>query len=1101
MNDDTAVVANSPQHAETQDAQAAPAPAIYALAPGLSADGLEAWLDQAARLGFDHVLLPVPFPAAGAEAAPLVQTHDVLAAPLRGEAAPGLRALAASCRARNLAVLIDVVVDRIAAGGPLAAAAGEVFAAPDLASLPDPRGAIAAEDVALARAGTADAAARLGAWWGARLAAWQEAGIAGFRLLGLSRLPADALAPFIVALRAAAPQAMLCGWTPGIAWPALDGLVGAGLDFVFPSLAWWDWQSAWLWQETGILASVAKLIACPRAADAPAPPGALDPALAARRARREILFAAGFGTGWMLPMGLEYGRPVDGDITPQQARAAAGFDLAAEVSGANAARAADPALRSPAPPRLLSGPGAPVLAVLRTDTADPRRARRAALLLANAGLEHRRPLALDQVLATIGQPLGLWRQMLLPDAAPLSPQSRLVLAPGEVRLATAAAPAVVRDAAPPAAQSASLAAQAPRIGIEDVTPRVDGGDFPAKRTVGELVVVEADVICDGHDQLGVALRWRAPGEEGWAEARMRPLGNDRWQAHLPLTTLGTWRFLIEAWRDAFASFRDELGKKHKAGVDTLLELQEGLDLVGRSVARAPAGARASVAALHQRLQDADTEVRRAMLLADETAAIMAAADDCPFAARSGEFTIAAERIGARFASWYEIFPRSMSDDASRHGTFADVQLHLPRIRAMGFDVLYFPPIHPIGRTNRKGRNNSLTPAPEDPGSPYAIGADAGGHDALHPELGTLEDFRALIAAAARHGLEIALDFAIQCSPDHPWLRQHRGWFDWRPDGTIRYAENPPKKYEDIVNVDFYAPEAIPGLWLALCNVVLFWAAQGVRLFRVDNPHTKPLPFWQWMIATVKARYPDTAFLAEAFTRPKVMYRLAKVGFSQSYTYFTWRDTKRELQDYLEELTTTAPKEFFRPHFFVNTPDINPVFLQNSGRPGFLIRAALAATLSGLWGVYNGFELCEARALPGREEYADSEKYQIRVRDHDRPGNIRAEITELNRLRRENPALQSHLTVTFHNAGNDAILYYEKATADRSNVLLVAVSLDPHQAQEADIEVPLWQWQLPDSASVAVEDLLGGATFNWAGKIQHVRLTPERPYAIWRVRPV
>ena len=442
----------------------------------------------------------------------------------------------------------------------------------------------------------------------------------------------------------------------------------------------------------------------------------------------------------------------------------------------------------------------------------------------------------------------------------------------------------------------------------------------------------------------------------------------------------------------------------------------------------------------------------------------------------------------------------MSDDESRHGSFADVEKHLPRIAGMGFDVLYFPPISPIGRTNRKGRNNTLTPAPDDPGSPYAIGSEDGGHDALHPMLGSLADFQHLRESARAHGLELAIDFAIQCSPDHPWLKQHPGWFDWRPDGTIRYAENPPKRYEDIVNVDFYARDAVPELWLALCDVVLFWAGQGIRLFRVDNPHTKPLPFWQWMIGEVRARYPDAVFLAEAFTRPKVMYRLAKIGFSQSYTYFTWRNSKRELEAYLTELDTEPPRDFFRPHFFVNTPDINPPFLQTSGRPGFLIRAALAATLSGLWGVYNGFELCETAAVPGKEEYLDSEKYQLRAWDWDRPGNIVSEITALNRIRRQNPALQTHRRVRFLTARNDAVLYYEKATPDRANVVLVAVSLDPQQAQDADFDLPLWHWRLPDEASLSGHDLLTGDRFTWHGKTQHIRLTPERPYAIWRASP-
>jgi starch synthase (maltosyl-transferring) len=460
-----------------------------------------------------------------------------------------------------------------------------------------------------------------------------------------------------------------------------------------------------------------------------------------------------------------------------------------------------------------------------------------------------------------------------------------------------------------------------------------------------------------------------------------------------------------------------------------------------------------------------------------------------------------DRVKARFSAWYEMFPRSAAREPGRHGTFRDVEARLPYVAELGFDVLYFPPIHPIGTTNRKGRNNALKAAPGDPGSPYAIGASDGGHDAIHAALGTPEDFRRLVAAAREHGLEIALDFAIQCSPDHPWLKQHPEWFRHRADGSIRFAENPPKKYEDIVNVDFYAEGAIPELWLALRDVVLHWAGEGVRIFRVDNPHTKPLPFWEWMIADVRGRHPDVIFLAEAFTRPTMMYRLAKIGFSQSYTYFTWRNGKGEIADYLRELTTTEVADYYRPHFFVNTPDINPFFLQSSGRAGFLIRAALAATLSGLWGVYSGFELCESAALPGREEYLDSEKYEARQRDFNAPGNIVAEITTLNRLRRLHPALHSHLGVRFYNAFNDQVLVYGKPSPDGAEMILVAVSLDPHQAQEASFEVPLWEWKLPDNGSVEVEDLMRGTRFAWHGKVQHVRLDPaDLPFAIWRVTP-
>ncbi|WP_132650356.1 alpha-1,4-glucan--maltose-1-phosphate maltosyltransferase [Pseudomonas aeruginosa] len=458
--------------------------------------------------------------------------------------------------------------------------------------------------------------------------------------------------------------------------------------------------------------------------------------------------------------------------------------------------------------------------------------------------------------------------------------------------------------------------------------------------------------------------------------------------------------------------------------------------------------------------------------------------------------------GARLPLEYELFPRSESGDPTRHGTFDDVIRRLPQIAAMGFDVLYFPPIHPIGRTHRKGRNNSLRAEAGDPGSPYAIGSEEGGHEAIHPELGDREDFRRLLVAVREHGMELALDFAIQCSPDHPWLREHPGWFAWRPDGSLRYAENPPKKYEDIVNVDFYAEQALPSLWEALRDVVLGWVEQGVTLFRVDNPHTKPLPFWEWLIAEVRGRHPQVIFLSEAFTRPAMMARLGKVGFSQSYTYFTWRNDKQELAEYFAELNQPPWRDCYRPNFFVNTPDINPWFLQRSGRPGFLIRAALATMGSGLWGMYSGFELCEAAALPGKEEYLDSEKYQLRPRDYQAPGNIVAEIARLNRIRRENPALQTHLGFQAYNAWNDRILYFGKRTADLANFVLVAVCLDPHEAQEAHFELPLWEFGLPDDASLQGEDLMNGHRWVWHGKVQWMRIEPwHLPFGIWRVRRV
>jgi starch synthase (maltosyl-transferring) len=536
---------------------------------------------------------------------------------------------------------------------------------------------------------------------------------------------------------------------------------------------------------------------------------------------------------------------------------------------------------------------------------------------------------------------------------------------------------------------------------------------------------------------------------------------------------------------------------------TALEVEEGREQVLAALQHVADADWESAGGFAMQLADADGRCALQILTSTNLDALLQRCGERHFQTRlPRELLIDVERPAAAFASWYELFPRSQTRAPGLHGTFDDVIARLPAIRSMGFNVLYFPPIHPIGVSHRKGRNNALAAQPSDPGSPYAIGARSGGHEAVHPLLGGIGAFRRLMAAAADYELEVALDFAVHCSRDHPWLTQHPGWFSWRGDGSIRFAENPPKKYEDIVNFDFYGRDARPGLWLALRDVVQGWVDEGVRTFRVDNPHTKPVPFWQWLIADIRSRHPEVIFLAEAFTRPTMMYRLAKIGFAQSYTYFTWRSSKQELIDYFTELVTQAPKDFFRPHLFVNTPDINPYFLQTSGRPGFVIRAALAATLSGLWGLYSGFELCESAPLSGREEYLDSEKYQIRVRDWNAPGNIIGEISRLNYIRSSNPALHTHLNLRFYNAWNDQVLYYGKMTPDRSNFILVAVSLDPHQVQETRFEVPLWEFGLPDYAAVQVEELMRGERFVWYGKVQHWRFVPqELPVAIFRIRPL
>ncbi len=968
-------------------------------------------------------------------AATLGFDHALLAA-----APADVAAWAAAARPLGLSLLIDVNVGEVpleATGGDSVPAMFVVTPAP----MVDPRQPPRSAQAAIVTVADSDDAERLAEWWAPRVAALTEAGAAGVRVLGLANLPSATIAPFLIRLRELVLDAILFAWTPGLPWDSVAALPEGVVDYVACSLPWWDGQADWLWQELGLFRRIAPVVA---------PAG-----------RHQDAMAALLADGWMRRL-------------PDQAEAA-------EVERLNALRA-QPAFGS-GPARLLSGAGQAVTALLRTDAADPRQARQAALFLLNADAA---PATVNgaAVLPGAGS-FGPWLSEAPGEA--FDPALRLTLPPGAVAAFTAKA---LPPPVPQPAGGAEQAARRPRLAIEAASPCVDGGRFPSRRTVGDVVEVEADIIADGHDKLAAMLHWRGPGEADWHEVPMQPLVNDRWTAAFPLRQLGVHHYRIQAWRDAYATYADELTKKHAAGVPVALELREGALLVAQAEARAGPAAKAALAQVVRSLSQHDADAQRQALLSPKVAGLMAGADDRPLAAMLDPVPVQAERVEAGFAAWYEVFPRSMSDDPARHGTFADVERHLPRVRDMGFDVLYFPPIHPIGRTNRKGRNNSLTPGPDDPGSPYAIGSPDGGHDALHPELGTIEDFQHLRAACAEHGLELAIDFAIQCSPDHPWLKQHRDWFNWRPDGSIRYAENPPKKYEDIVNVDFYAPGAVPGLWNELRDVVLYWAGQGIRLFRVDNPHTKPLPFWEWMIAEVQARYPDSIFLAEAFTRPKVMYRLAKVGFSQSYTYFTWRNTKAEFQEYLTELAQGPPREFFRPHFFVNTPDINPVFLQTSGRPGFLIRAALAATLSGLWGVYNGFELCEGTPMPGKEEYLDSEKYEIRAWDWDRPGNIVAEITQLNAIRRLNPALHSHLGVTFLPASGDQILFFEKATRDRSNVLLIAISMDPRFAQYAELGIP---------ATCDVTDLLGGRQFRWTDRTQRITLTPDRPYAIWRIR--
>ncbi len=630
-----------------------------------------------------------------------------------------------------------------------------------------------------------------------------------------------------------------------------------------------------------------------------------------------------------------------------------------------------------------------------------------------------------------------------------------------------------------------------RILIEGIYPILEGGRFPIKRVAGEPIDVWADLIRDGTAVLAADLLWRPARSAKWSRVAMRLHGNDRWTGSFTPLEPGRHEYAIEALTDTFGTWRRDTLAKRDAGVDISLELLEGLQILAGLKPRGAAEA-AYIAAARRRLEKS---AGKDELFSQELAAAAATDQQSDLICTPG-LPLVVDRPIARAGAWYEMVPRSQGQTPGRHGTFDDAIARLPDIAGLGFEVVYLTPIHPIGRTNRKGRNNALIAAPDDPGSFYAIGAAEGGHDAVHPELGSLADFRRFIEACAAHGLEVALDFAVQCSPDHPWIKEHPEWFRRRPDGTIRYAENPPKKYEDIVNPDFYGPNS-ERLWTALRDIVLFWVSQGVRIFRVDNPHTKPLPFWEWLIREVQAGDPGVVFLAEAFTRPKVMKALAKLGFTQSYTYFTWRTGKDELRAYLSEITGYPEREYFRPNFFVNTPDILPFHLQGGEAWIFKSRVALAATLSGNYGVYNGFELLEHTPIPGKEEYLDSEKYEIKVRDWGSPGNIKDYIGRLNRLRKANPGLQQTSNLRFATLDDGDVIGFVKESPARDNAVAAAIALSNPAAREfwfhfGDIEIG------PEGARGrvrAIENLVTGeqTVIEWGGA--RLRIDPTRDPAL------
>lgn len=1107
----------------------------HAIDPASATDlsSLEAHVLRSAELGFSHVLM----------AAPLCETW------YRSESDNALRRLITVCAQHHQVLLLDLRVERPVPG-----------------SLQIPAGVYADVDW------TQHALA-----WLDRLYTMVDIGVGGFRCMLPASIPASCWTLIIASLRESGASVRFAAWTPGLSTAQLQALIPCGFDSVFSSLPWWDFRSVWLIDEyLSLHALQAKIInpivaeiagATPSGDTLAADPLPLNPALA----HRLILTAIATGDGWLMPADF-----IAHDLSGHDAQHAANIHeqvvcvndwLATRASTQIQSEAASATMAAcsvaPGVLHTLSGPDSPLTLLAHIMPAAHNGETSAPLVIAiNPDADFPAKMRVDRILTGLALPEGagalvadaaeLTTQTTPPDSTCYGPLDDLCLSPAQVRLFRAGSGPV--HSAPQSRRSKSaerraleVALQAPRISIEQIQPQCDGGRFAVRRIIGERVTVEADVWIDGHDKLAVVLCWRIAGRADWQEIRMAPLGNDRWQAAFPLERLGRHEFTVRAWRDPFATWLDEIDKKRTAGLDLTLEIEEGSRLLlalaehvaqpeseetvahpiepdhpwyralltqARALRTHAESASRGAAALEA------NQARLQILLDPLTRIAVNASDYRPFLNQSAAvYPLDADRVAARYSSWYELFPRSQTDSAERHGTFADVMERLPAISAMGFDVLYLPPIHPIGMTHRKGRNNSLNAESFEPGSPYAIGSVLGGHEAIHPELGTLTDFRRLRDAATAQGLELALDFAIQCAPDHPWLREHPEWFSYRPDGTVRYAENPPKQYQDIVNVDFYADTTPGTLWHALLNVVLFWADQGIRIFRVDNPHTKPLPFWEWLIAEVRRRYPGMLFLAEAFTRPKPMARLAKLGFTQSYTYFTWRNSKVELSEYMTQLTQSELREYFRPHFFVNTPDINPYFLHRSGRPGFLIRAALAALMSGLWGMVSGFELCESTPLivggQIKEEYLDSEKFQIRPRDianyRQHPANIVAEITRLNAIRRSYPALQNHLGIRFYRADNPQIFYFARyletdpavagAPFFTEGVLLVAISLDPFNVQESEIEVPTWEWQLADDVTLQVENLMQGEHFTWTGSRQHIRLDPQHcPFAVWHVRP-
>jgi len=1077
-------------------------PRAYNLFPTL-AGPISAWtphLVRAAEMNFDWVYVNPIHPTGGSGSLYAVADYYRLNPRLRE---PGSKSdetlvgdLTRTASRLGLSVMLDLVINHTANDAPLVTQYPQWY-------VRDRAGAVVAPGAVDPETGTRtvwgdlaelDYSPRpqreaLVAYFEAVVRHYVRLGVRGFRCDAAYKVPGAVWARIIAAARDVEPTTLFAAETLGCSADQIAQLAPAGFDYLFNSSKWWDFTSEWLFEQDRIGRQIAPSIAFPESHDTPRLIGELAGCSRAEieaTYRFRYLFAACVSSGIMMPMGYEYAfaRALHVVTTTPRDWEASRYDLREYIASVNALKAKTPALGARGVERL--GPdasGAPAVGLVRT----ANDGRDVAIAILNSGARTTAAFDVRTLVAALGGAPH--------DVTPLAVANALegesiALRPLEIRV-------FARNDRDRPAERVHPARAAGAVVIEAVAPQIDGGRHAIKRVVGDEVVVEADVFREGHDAIAARLLWRAVDATTWHEAAFSHVENDRFRGRFVVDRIGRHEYTIEAWPDAFATFQHDVVKKIAARSDIANDLALGQALLGEAAARADGSLRNGFKRAIHDIEALESEASRALLLVgDVVGELVARAPDRSGATRHAPLPLDVDRVAGQFSAWYEFFPRS-SGAAGKHGTFADAAKRLPAIAAMGFDVVYLAPIHPIGHAFRKGPNNSLDPGPGDPGSPWAIGNASGGHTAIEPALGTLADFDLFVAAARGVGLEVALDYALQCSPDHPYVREHPAWFAFRADGSIKYAENPPKKYQDIVNFDWYGPEA-PALWDELRDVVLFWIARGVRIFRVDNPHTKPFAFWEWMIAEVRARHPETLFLAEAFTRPKVMAQLAKLGFSMSYTYFTWRNTKAELTTYVTELASGEQAQYYRPNFWPNTPDILPPFLQTGGPAAFRIRLVLAATLSSLYGIYSGYELAEAAPLPGREEYLDSEKYQLRARDYGATGSLAPEIARINAIRRAHPAFSDFRNVTFYRADDDAVIFFGKRRGD--DLVLVAVNLDPFAARDALLWLPTGDLGLRDDEPYAIDELLGETSHVWNGSAHRWRLDPQiNPAAIFHVK--